>query len=498
MPIHVISKMTFPIPPYKTIALLSAMKKAIPRRFKKLLFQVLVVVFFSHTSFTCAQTITTGAVATTQYAGNAVVVPFTATGSYLNLSSVFTVYLSDPSGSFAVKTAIGSFTYWGSLPASITATIPCTVAGGIHYRIRVECNTPLVVGSDNGSDITIFAGPRLTAGSVSASFCQGAVVGVPYTITCGPLNAGNVFTAELSDPAGNFPGTVIGTLASVTSGVITATIPPSAIPGNVYRIKIYCSSPALPEVLNSNGALTLNPVSLTAGAVALTFCQGAVVSVPYTICGGFVAGNIFRAELSDASGNFPGTIIGSVTSVTSGTINTIIPASATPGTAYRIRVTSTTPYLISSLNSSGALTLNQATITTGAVTASFCQGVGVSVPYTICGGFPAGNIFTAQLSDNNGSFASPLAIGTLTSTAAGTISATIPLSASPTATGYRIRVICSATAANSIPNTNGVLTLNPISITPGSIVTSTCQGSQRTFHNMRSLYYRKCVFCRDI
>ena len=69
----------------------------------------------------------------------------------------------------------------------------------------------------------------------------------------------------------------------------------------------------------------------------------------------------------------------------------------------------------------------------------FCTGGAVSVPYTIEGTFNAGNIFTAQLSDATGSFASPVDIGTLTSTSAGTISATIP-GGQATGSGYRIRV----------------------------------------------------------
>ena len=60
------------------------------------------------------------------------------------------------------------------------------------------------------------------------------------------------------------------------------------------------------------------------------------------------------------------------------------------------------------------------TITTGTISGSpFCSGSAVSVPYTITGAYIPGNIFTAQLSDGSGSFASPVSIGTLTSTLAG-------------------------------------------------------------------------------
>jgi hypothetical protein len=73
----------------------------------------------------------------------------------------------------------------------------------------------------------------------------------------------------------------------------------------------------------------------------------------------------------------------------------------------------------------------------------FCDNSGVSVNFTINSlTFNTGNIFTAQLSDASGSFSSPTSIGTVTSTTATTITASIP--ANTTAGGsYRIRVVSS-------------------------------------------------------
>jgi gliding motility-associated-like protein len=83
-------------------------------------------------------------------------------------------------------------------------------------------------------------------------------------------------------------------------------------------------------------------------------------------------------------------------------------------------------------------------ITTGAITGSpFCAGATFNVPFTSTGTFTAGNIYTAQLSDASGSFASPTNIGTLNSTAnTGTISVTIP-GGTITGSGYLIRIISS-------------------------------------------------------
>src|SRR4026208_462971 len=99
-------------------------------------------------------------------------------------------------------------------------------------------------------------------------------------------------------------------------------------------------------------------------------------------------------------------------------------------------------------------------ITTGKVNGSpFCGGTAVNVPYTVNSPANSGNIFTAQLSDLNGSFASPVNIGTLSATGSGTISATIPLG-TVTGTKYRIRVVSSNPVVIGAANTKN-LKINP-------------------------------------
>lgn len=103
------------------------------------------------------------------------------------------------------------------------------------------------------------------------------------------------------------------------------------------------------------------------------------------------------------------------------------------------------------------------TITGSPITGSpFCPGSLVSIPFTITRTYTSGNIFTAQLSGSTGSFASPVNIGTLTSTTAGTISGTIPAGTS-SGNGYRIRVISSAPVITGTDNGSN-LTVNPLTV----------------------------------
>ena len=78
----------------------------------------------------------------------------------------------------------------------------------------------------------------------------------------------------------------------------------------------------------------------------------------------------------------------------------------------------------------------------------YCTGSVLSQPFTVTGSFTAGNVFTAQLSDANGSFVTPVNIGTLTGTGSGTINITIP-AGTPPGNNYRIRIISSAPAWSS-------------------------------------------------
>ncbi len=109
-------------------------------------------------------------------------------------------------------------------------------------------------------------------------------------------------------------------------------------------------------------------------------------------------------------------------------------------------------------------------LNTGSVPTSLCAGASTSVSYTASGIFNAGNIFTAQLSDANGSFVSPLAIGTLTSTAlSGNIGVTIPMN-TISGSGYRIRIVSSNLSGVGADNgTDIVINSAPVITCPANI-----------------------------
>lgn len=89
------------------------------------------------------------------------------------------------------------------------------------------------------------------------------------------------------------------------------------------------------------------------------------------------------------------------------------------------------------------------TITAGNLIGPFCACATANLPFSSTGTFNSGNVYTAQLSDATGSFASPVSLGTFPSTGnVGNISLTFPCN-TPTGAGYMIQIVSSAPNATS-------------------------------------------------
>ncbi|MBL0103731.1 MAG: T9SS type A sorting domain-containing protein [Bacteroidetes bacterium] len=94
---------------------------------------------------------------------------------------------------------------------------------------------------------------------------------------------------------------------------------------------------------------------------------------------------------------------------------------------------------------------------------AMCAGSNNMVPFIASGSFNSGNVFTAQLSDANGDFSSPVNIGTYSSTGSGVMHTTIPAS-TPYGTGYRIRVVNSNPAGIGSPNPDDITISHPSAV----------------------------------
>ena len=112
--------------------------------------------------------INTGALSTSAFcAGASVTIPYTASVAF-SVDNVFTVQLSDASGSFSNPISIGTVT--DTISGSINALIPANAVAGSAYRIRVVASSPVVTGFDNGNDLSIHPAVQFTA-SASVTDC---------------------------------------------------------------------------------------------------------------------------------------------------------------------------------------------------------------------------------------------------------------------------------------------------------------------------------------
>jgi len=104
-------------------------------------------------------------------------------------------------------------------------------------------------------------------------------------------------------------------------------------------------------------SLVYNPILTTGVINPLVYnvspSLGTSVSIPFTLTGTMNPGNIVRAQLSDANGSFANpVVIGTLSTLISGTITGTIPAGTPTGSGYRIRVVSTNYAIVAANNGS--------------------------------------------------------------------------------------------------------------------------------------------------
>ncbi len=101
-------------------------------------------------------------------------------------------------------------------------------------------------------------------------------------------------------------------------------------------------------------------------------CLGSGFTIDYSSTNAtFVIGNVFTAQMSDASGSFVSAVtIGTlVSTAVLGSINVTIPSNTIPGSNYRIRVVSNDPIITGS--SSSAITISSINTWTGSISTAW-------------------------------------------------------------------------------------------------------------------------------
>ncbi len=132
----------------------------------------------------------------------------------------------------------------------------------------------------------------------------------------------------------------------------------------------------------TNSITTNNPT--TTG-----FCQGDVISISYNASGVFTMGNVFTAELSDATGSFASpTVIGSVSGINPAAISGTLPNNAS-GSNYLVRVNSSQPAITGSASPSGFSIIAPPSVVSVSNTSPICEGETLSLNATLPSGASA-------------------------------------------------------------------------------------------------------------
>jgi hypothetical protein len=351
-------------------------------------------------------------------------VPYTATGTFSG-GNIFTAQLSNASGSFAAPVSLGTLA--STTSGIIAGTIPAGTASGTGYRIRTTSSNPSLTSSANASDIEI----RLVSNSIAPSTTQTIVAGTNGT-TLNVTESAGVVSREWK--YSNTPGGPYGSFAPLETA--SSYVPNFATSGSYY---VVCQTTYPNGIVITSNEVQINVVG---NSVAPSGSQSILVSVN--------GATLTVTESPAGTGrewkysNTPGGPYSSFGPAETGMA--YIPNFAAPGVYYVVCIST-----ISSLNCTSnevIINVGSATLTTGSIVGSpywfsaNAPNASVNVPYVVSGALNPGNIFTAQLSDASGSFASPVNIGNVTATGSGTISASIPYT-SLDGTGYRIRVISS-------------------------------------------------------
>lgn len=139
---------------------------------------------------------------------------FTNTG----FNNVFTVELSDATGSFAGTTYVLG-TLQATAPSTISASIPATVPSGTGYRIRMRASNPATVGPDNGTNITIVAPPGNPTVFGSGFWNVYAYTGSAFTNYAGTYTEDNLnFSTQNRWGSGASPSSADGSSGTAYQG----------------------------------------------------------------------------------------------------------------------------------------------------------------------------------------------------------------------------------------------------------------------------------------
>ncbi len=240
-----------------------------------------------------------------------------STASIPNITAMEYFIDSDPGYGLGASVAVSN---GSSVSQNFTVALPNTVADGFHYlsiRAKETNNKWTIVATRPFYKETIPSNvtpPNITAMEYFVDADPGYGLGINVPITAG-TSVNKDFTATLGNLSnGTHKLTIRGKDSNNQWGIVG--IKEFVVQDNIVII----------------------------GNIPTSWCKNTSFNIEYTATGVYPSGNIFTAQLSDATGSFTNaTTLGSISSTGSGSIVASIPNTVTVGNGYLVRVISSTP-----------------------------------------------------------------------------------------------------------------------------------------------------------
>jgi Secretion system C-terminal sorting domain len=265
---------------------------------------------------------------------------------------------------------------------------------------------------------TLFA-QQITTNSVgNTPICTNTSFSISFQTT-GFVTTRRSFAVQLSDALGNFATPT--PLTTTRTSPVAVSIPNTVLAGTTYRIRVVTDTTGVQYVATPNFSVQNLPSATLSGGATINVGDSTRLQITFT------GGGVYNYAFTN------NTIGTSTTAILNGFVK------PTVSTTYRLQSVANSCGM-GIVAGSATVTVNPR-ISTGSVGSNVCAGNIVAVPFSITGAFASAVVYTAQLSDINGSFQTPLAIGTAT---ASPVMALLP--ATFVGSGYRIRVIANADA----------------------------------------------------
>ena len=189
-------------------------------------------------------TFRTGSVPTSICVGTTISIPFTLKGIF-GATHTITAQLSNSTGSFASPVTLGSLN--ATTSGSLSVVIPSNTPVGSGYRIRMVCNYPVLIASNNGSDITMHSLPTATGTTPAAIACNGGTSTVSISASGGSGTYSGTGTFTIGAGASTF--TVTDNYGCTATKAVTVTQP------NIITFTLTVTNPS--PCTSSTGRLSI-------------------------------------------------------------------------------------------------------------------------------------------------------------------------------------------------------------------------------------------------